>query len=113
VEWVTLIWSGLILTLLVLFLPETYAPILLKWKATHLRNLTGDDRYMSEMELRNTKLVDRVITNLYRPFLLFAYEPIAVLFTIYLTVVYIILFTFLTGLLPRFPLFSQSSPTGS
>jgi hypothetical protein len=83
--------------LLVLFLPETYAPILLKWKATHLRAITGDDRYMSEMEVRNTKHSDRIIANMYRPILLFAFEPIAILFTLYLSVVYIVLFTFLTG----------------
>lgn len=96
-EWVTLIWSGLILVLVTIFLPETYAPVLLKWKATHLRAITGDERYMSEMEVQNTKLKDRIIANMYRPIMLFAFEPIAILFTVYLSVVYIVLFTFLTG----------------
>lgn len=96
-EWVTLIWSGLILVLVTLLLPETYAPILLKWKATHLRAITGDDRYMSQMEVQNTRLSDRIVANMYRPIMLFAFEPIAILFTVYLSVVYIVLFTFLTG----------------
>lgn len=99
----TLIWSGLILILLLLFLPETYTPTLLKWKAASLREITGDDRFMSQMEVANTKLSDRVIANMWRPVLLFAYEPIAVLFTLYLTVVYVVLFTFLTGRWPGFP----------
>lgn len=96
-DWITLLWSGLILALLIFFLPETYAPILLKWKATHLRTITGDGRYMSEIEVRNTKLLDRIIANMYRPILLFVYEPIAILFTLYLTIVYVVFFTFLTG----------------
>ena len=96
-EWITLIWSGLILVALILFLPETYAPILLKWKAAHLREITGDTRYVSELEVRQTTLADRLKNNIYRPFLLFVFEPIVVLLTLYLTVIYIVLFTFLTG----------------
>jgi MFS family permease len=96
-EWVTLIWSGLILGTMLLLMPETYTPTLLKWKASHLRKITGDQRYMSPLEVQDTKFFDRLIHNMYRPFLLFAFEPIAVLFTLYLTVVYIVLFTFLTG----------------
>jgi hypothetical protein len=96
-EWVTLIWAGLILGAMLLFMPETYAPTLLKWKASHLRKITGDHRYMSPLEVQDTKFFDRLIHNMYRPFVLFAFEPIAVLFTLYLTVVYIVLFTFLTG----------------
>lgn len=78
-------------------MPETYAPVLLKWKASHLREITGDDRYMSSLEVQDTKFWDRMLHNMYRPFVMFVYEPIVVLFTLYLTVVYIVLFTFLTG----------------
>ena len=93
----TLIWSGLILGAMVLFMPETYAPTLLKWKASHLRKITGGGRYMSQLEVQDTKFVDRLIHNMFRPFVLFAFEPTAVLFTLCLTVVYIVLFTFPTG----------------
>jgi multidrug resistance protein len=51
-EWITLIWSGVIMAGIVLFLPETYGPILLRWKATHLRKIPGDDRFVSEVEIR-------------------------------------------------------------
>ncbi|KAJ5996685.1 hypothetical protein N7522_008345 [Penicillium canescens] len=44
VDWITIIFGGIILVLLVLFLPETYSPILLDWKAKELCHLTGDDR---------------------------------------------------------------------
>lgn len=113
VEWVTLLWSGLILGAMLLFMPETYTPTLMKWKAGHLRKITGDERYLSQLEVQDTKFKDRMIHNLYRPFVLFAFEPIVVLFSLYLTVVsqtsssskqsltilqvYVVLFTFLTG----------------
>ena len=96
-EWITLIMSGLVLGLVTLFLPETYPGILLKWKAEHLRNETGDDRYRAEMEIRSETFFLRLRHALYRPFLLTFREPIVMLVALYLTVVYIILFTFFDG----------------
>ena len=96
-EWITLIISGLVLSLVIFFQPETYAPVLLKWKATHLRQLTGDDRYKAEVEIREDSFLARLGTALYRPFVLTFSEPIIILIALYLTVIYIILFTFLNG----------------
>lgn len=97
VEWITLIISGAILLMIALFQPETYAPILLKWKASHLRKLTNDDRFVAEVEIRADTLKVRLIRALYRPFVLFFQEWIVIVFALYLTVVYILLFTFLDG----------------
>jgi MFS family permease len=96
-EWITLIISGLVLTAVVLFQPETFAPILLKWKAAHLRRITGDERFVAEVEIRAHPFPTRLLNALYRPFLLLAREPIVILFSLYLAVIYIILFTFLDG----------------
>ncbi|PQE03207.1 putative benomyl methotrexate resistance protein [Rutstroemia sp. NJR-2017a BBW] len=96
-EWITLILSGAILLLVFLFQPETFAPILLKWKASHLRRITHDERYVAEVEIRADSFAKRLMRALYRPFILTAREPIVMLFALYLTVVYIILFTFLDG----------------
>ncbi|KAM0162969.1 hypothetical protein ACHAQE_003544 [Botrytis cinerea] len=96
-EWITLILSGLILLLITLFQPETFAPILLKWKAAHLRRITGDERFVAEVEIRADPFKTRLLRALYRPCLLITREPIVMLFALYLTVVYIILFTFLDG----------------
>ncbi|KAJ4336123.1 hypothetical protein N0V95_008702 [Ascochyta clinopodiicola] len=96
VEWTTLLMSGLVLILVVIFQPETYAPILLAWKAQHLRSVTGDKRFVAEMEIRGEPFLKRLGVALYRPFLL-AIEPIVFLVTLYLTVIYIVLFTFLDG----------------
>ncbi|KAK5015917.1 hypothetical protein LTR60_002654 [Cryomyces antarcticus] len=97
VEWVTLITSGLVFGLVILFQPETYPPILLKWKASHLRAVTGDDRYKAEVEIRMEPFIHRLKRALYRPFLLTSREPIIILIALYLTVIYIVLFTFLDG----------------
>lgn len=96
-EWITLIISALVLTLVILLQPETFAPVLLKWKAQHLRRLTGDDRFAAPIEVRAESFGKRLVTALYRPFELTAREPIVILVALYLTVVYIILFTFLDG----------------
>ena len=96
-EWITLILSALVLALVTLFQPETYAPILLKWKAAHLRTQTGDERYCAAVEIRQETFAYRLRRALYRPFLLTFREPIIMLIALYLTVIYIILFTFLDG----------------
>ncbi|OCL07646.1 MFS general substrate transporter [Glonium stellatum] len=96
-EWTTLIISGLVLGLVVLFQPETYPPILLKWKATHLRTITGDERYVAEAEICGDSFLKRLGTALYRPFLLTAREPVIMLIALYLSVIYVVLFTFLCG----------------
>ncbi|KAL9616078.1 MAG: hypothetical protein Q9160_009013 [Pyrenula sp. 1 TL-2023] len=96
-EWITLIWSGVVLSGVFLLLPETYAPVLLKWKAAHLREMTDDMRFRAEVELRETTLARRLLQAVYRPFLMFAQEPIIDLITLYLTVIYVLLFGFLSG----------------
>jgi hypothetical protein len=96
-EWITLIISRLILGLVVLFQPEIFTPVLLKWKAAHLRKITDDDRFAAEVEIRAATFWKRLLHALYLSLLLTIREPINILFALYLTVVYIILFTFLDG----------------
>ena len=96
-EWITLIMSGLVFFLVVFTLPETYPPVLLKWKAKHLRDITGDERYRAEAEVKMEPLMTRLGRALYRPFLLAFTEPIIMIVTLYLTIIYIVLFTFLDG----------------
>lgn len=97
VEWIVLIISSLVLFLVAFFQPETYTPILLKWKAAHLRALTSDPRYRAEADIRQESLSHRLRHALYRPFLLTFREPIIMLIALYLAVIYIILFTYLNG----------------
>lgn len=96
-EWTTLILSGLVLVSAALFQPETYPPVLLKWKSEHLRRVTGDQRYRAEVEILDEPFSARIKRALYRPFLLIFSEPILILLTVYVSIVYLILFTFLDG----------------
>ena len=93
-EWITLCVSGFILVLVVLLLPETYAPTILTWKAQALRKSTGNDRYKSILEIKNITLGGKMRTALSRPFMILFSEPIVVLFTLYMTVLYVVSFSF-------------------
>ena len=96
-EWVALLFSGVVFTITFLFMPETYAPTLLSWKAKQLRKISGDDRYYALHEIDRVTLTHRLTVALPRPFVMAFYEPIIVLITLYMSVLYIILFTFFGG----------------
>ena len=97
-DWIMLVFAGLILTLVFLFQPETYEPLILRWKAAAFRKFTGDERLKSEYEAtEHASLWKRLGTSIYRPFLFTYTEPIIIVFTLYLTILYIVLFTFMNG----------------
>ncbi|KAE8380073.1 MFS general substrate transporter [Aspergillus bertholletiae] len=96
-EWIMLIMGGAILVAVALLQPETYGDLLLQWKASELRKQTGNPRYRAPLELRPETLQRRIAIAVYRPFAWSYSEPIIILMSLYLTVVYIILFTFLEG----------------
>lgn len=102
VDWITIIMAGILLGLVILFLPETYSPILLYWKAKQLRRITGDDRYRAPLEFKRVTFGWRLTHALYRPFLLFWTEPIIIVWSLYLAVIFIILYTFSAGFVAIF-----------
>lgn len=95
--WIILIMSGAILVLIILFQPETYSPLLLKWKGKQLRRIAGDSRFRSEMDMEKIALFSRIGGALKRQFLITIHEPIILLISLYMTVLYIVLFTFFDG----------------
>jgi hypothetical protein len=95
-EWITLIISAPAFVLAVLFLPETYLPVLLDWKAIGLRRATGDRRYVSEHAESNT-FKTRIKKGLTMPPKFFLTEPVIAVLGIYLILLYVLLFTFLSG----------------
>lgn len=97
VDWITIIFAGIMLALNILLLPETYSPVLLYWKARELRRLTGDDRYRSPLEFNKVSFWSRLRISLYRPILLFITEPIISIHSVYLAIVFIVLYTFIAG----------------
>lgn len=95
-DWLSMIIVAVTIIIVLLAQPETYAPTLLEWRAKHLRELTGDHRYRTESASASS-LGPRLITNLHRPFVMVWTEPIILVFTFYLTLLYFVLFTFLSG----------------
>ena len=79
-----------------LFLPETYLPILLDWKSRELRLYTGDNRYVSDHSIASS-FFQRVKDILPLPAIFFATEPVIAVLGAYLILLYSILFTFLSG----------------
>lgn len=96
-EWIMLIMGGMVLVLVLLFQPETYGDLILYWKASILRKETGDERYRAPMEMKCETLGQRLKHSVYRPFAMFYSELIIILISLYLTITYIVLFTFLEG----------------
>ncbi|WPK27089.1 hypothetical protein PUMCH_004462 [Australozyma saopauloensis] len=64
------IWSGVMTLLVIVFVPETYEPVLLKKKAARLRKSTGDDRYFAPIEKIKQSLVRSIFLSSKRPILL-------------------------------------------
>ena len=95
-DWISLLVMGATFIFVLLAQPETYSPLLLEWRAKHLRDLTGDNRYYTEHSSVNS-LGPRLLSNLYRPFVMIWTEPIILVFTFYLILLYFVLFTFLGG----------------
>lgn len=95
-EWLILLLNGFCIFLVVLMMEETFAPQLLRTKAKHFRMLTADERFRTAKEVDEAGLGDLLKKNFTRPFRL-ASEPIVLLLTLYNTIVYVVMFTFLVG----------------
>lgn len=80
-----------------LFVPETFAPVLLTWKAEALREVTGRGLYRSEHEMEAIPLYLRLQRSIKLPLKFLLMEPIIQLFSLYMTVIYTVLFGFLPG----------------
>jgi len=96
VYWIGLILSGVIYVMALLFLPETFSPMIVQWRTHHLRTITGSDKYTCELEGKES-LGKRLAHNLSRPVKFFTTEPIIISLGFYLVVIYVVIFTFLNG----------------
>lgn len=96
-NWIILIMSGLTFFGILFFQPETYGPLLLKWKGQQLRRQTGDSRFRSSMDLQKIALFSRIGGAIKRLIVITIHEPIILLISLYMTVLYIVLFTFFDG----------------
>ncbi|KAL4957963.1 MFS transporter [Aspergillus filifer] len=92
--YVLLIWTGILLAMLTLFVPETYHPVLLRRKAQRLRKETGDDRWQAPIEKLDRSIARTVLQSLYRPVLLLTLEPMCLNLCIYSAILLGILYLF-------------------
>ncbi|SCV03454.1 LAMI_0H08284g1_1 [Lachancea mirantina] len=93
VYWFMLILSSCLYGVLFVFLPETHQQTLLKKRAKKLRKLTGDASYraISEIQVRSLKQITE--ETLLRPLILLT-EMIVFLITLYMSVIYGLLYMF-------------------
>jgi hypothetical protein len=98
VEWITLCISGGLFVIMLLFLPETYAPVILEWKAKAMQDATGNPQYQAPLgRVQGTSLLRKTGEALYRPVFILLTEPIISVLTAYLTFVYMVSFSFFSG----------------
>ncbi|KAF7357880.1 RNA polymerase II-associated protein [Mycena venus] len=76
---ILLIWSGVEMVAIFLFVPESYAPVLLKRKAAKLRKETGDQTYWAPLDRHDTSFARSLLLSCYVPFKLLIFERMALL----------------------------------
>lgn len=87
------IYSGVITVVAVFTMPETYAPVLLRWRAEKLTKVTGRSYICKLDKGRDLRLTTQFKVALLRPWLLLIYEPIVMLLSIYIAIIYGILYS--------------------
>ncbi|KAK9477420.1 major facilitator superfamily domain-containing protein [Lipomyces japonicus] len=73
--YVMIIWTGVMLILIFFFVPETYSPVLLRWKAQRLRKQTGNQELYAPIETLDRSIMGTVVFSCKRPFQLLFLEP--------------------------------------
>ncbi|KAJ4485233.1 MFS polyamine transporter [Lentinula aciculospora] len=94
--WVMFIFAGVSTLAMIILLPETYAPVLLLQKAKRMRKEAATPEIAktiyAEHERQDFSFGPLMHRTLYRPFQMLLLEPILVLVTIYLSIVYGVLY---------------------
>ncbi len=92
VEGVMAIFTGVIVIVGIIIYPETYAPVLLRWRAEKLSKVTGMV-YRSKFEEKSqVQLFLLLKTCLSRPWIFLFREPIVFLLSLYMAIIYGVLY---------------------
>jgi MFS family permease len=89
-----LIWTGVLLALVVFFVPETYHKVLLKHRAVQRRKDTGDDRWYAPIEKIQRTILDTLIRSCKTPVQLLVLEPMCLLLDLYAAILLGIVYLF-------------------
>ncbi|EIM24085.1 MFS general substrate transporter [Wallemia mellicola CBS 633.66] len=92
IYWLLLAFGGVCWLLTIFTLKESYAPIILQNRAQKLRKETGDDRYYTKYEKVKPPMKELIKVSLTRPLLFLFTEPIVIFSSIYVSIVYAILY---------------------
>ncbi|CAI7584732.1 unnamed protein product [Penicillium discolor] len=92
--WIQLILSFVAWVMITFTVPETFAPILLKKRAQKLRKAENDPKYTTETELDPRPMGEKLRIFLFRPFQLLFLEPIVLFISLYMSVIYGLLYMF-------------------
>jgi MFS family permease len=92
--WIQLILSAVVWVLITFTVPETYAPRLLADRAKKLRKETGDAKYVTEQDLDSRPFTQQLTIFLLRPFQLLFQELIVFFISLYMSVLYGLLYMF-------------------
>ncbi|KAK7429962.1 Synaptic vesicle transporter SVOP [Neonectria magnoliae] len=101
--WIQLIMAGVVWVLITFTVPETYTPTILARRARKLRESTGQSDHVTEQELDMRPLSERLRIFLIRPFQLLFGELIVFLISVYMSVLYGLLYMFFVA----FPIIYQ------
>ncbi|EFX00211.1 major facilitator superfamily transporter multidrug resistance [Grosmannia clavigera kw1407] len=101
--WLQLILAGFVWCLLTFTVPETYAPKILLDRAKKMRKETGELDFVTEQELDTRPMSERLMVFIARPFQLLFTELIVFLISLYMSVLYGLLYMFFVA----FPIIYQ------
>lgn len=96
-QWITLIMASFFGTIGFFVVPETYAPVLLTRKARRLRQETKNWALHSKAEESPVGMKTIITKYFARPFQMMLMEPILILVTIYMSVIYGIIYLFFSA----------------
>lgn len=96
--YVIIMWAFACMVLLLLLLPETYDPQLLKRKARRIRKRTGDERYLAPIEKLNRSFTAALKHSLRTPFLLLTTEPMVLFLDLWSALILGILYLSFSGI---------------
>ncbi|KAH6610730.1 multidrug resistance [Trichoderma cornu-damae] len=92
--WIQLILAAVVWILITFTVPETYAPTILARRAKKLRETTGDQSYVTEQDIDERSMGERLTVFMVRPFQLLSQEIIVLLISLYMSVIYGLLYMF-------------------
>lgn len=91
--WINMAFAG-VMWIIVAFIPETYAPVILKWRAAKLRKETGNPKIMTEQEAQGVSVNEMMKACLIRPLYFAVTEPVLDLTCFYVCLIYSLLYAF-------------------